>query len=369
MTVATDTLAHRVERAQQLMEEEGIDLLMIGPSSDFRYLTGHAAHTSERLTALLLPWRGRGMIVVPRLEAPLIQDLADRFELVIWDETDSPTARVAEVARDTHAESVAVNDQLWSGFLLRLQKQLPTASYENGTDILSRLRAIKDETELALLREASRRTDEAWEDFCAHETVIGKTERQVGDRLKAVMAKHGMPEIAFCIVASGPNSASPHHYLSDRVIQAGDPIVFDFGGIHEGYFSDITRTPIAGEPSDEIVKVYNIVRQAQQAAFEAIKPGVACQEVDRAARKVITEAGYGEYFIHRLGHGIGLTGHEDPYLVEGNETPMEAGMVFSDEPGIYMAGKFGIRIEDTVVVTPTGAERYNHVTRDIVTLG
>ncbi|HVB64021.1 MAG TPA: Xaa-Pro peptidase family protein [Nitrolancea sp.] len=364
----TDVLVQRVQRAQQLMEEAGIDLLMIGPSSDFRFLTGHAAHLSERLTALLLPWNGRGTIVVPRLEAPLIQHLTDRFDLAIWDETESPTERVAAVARQTHTESVAVNDQLWSGFLLRLQKLLPTASFENGNDILSRLRAVKDEAELALLREASRRTDAAWEDFCANEHVIGRTELEVAERLKALMAKHGMPTVAFCIVASGPNSASPHHHLSDRVIQSGDPLVFDFGGIYEGYFSDITRTPVAGQPSPEYVKIYTIVREAQQAAFESIKPGVACQEVDRAARRVITEAGYGEYFIHRLGHGIGLTGHEDPYLVEGNQEPMQPGMVFSDEPGIYIPGKFGVRIEDTVVVTATGAERYNFVTRDIVSL-
>jgi Xaa-Pro aminopeptidase len=368
MTGNVDALAQRVQHAQQLMEEEGIDLLMIGPSSDFRYLTGHAAHLSERLTALLLPWKGRGTIVVPRLEAPLIQHLTDRFDLAVWDETESPTERVAAVARDSHAECVAVNDQLWSGFLLRLQKLLPTTSYENGNDILSRLRAVKDDAELTLLREASRRTDAAWEDFCANEHVIGRTETEIAERLKAVMAKHGMPIIAFCIVASGPNSASPHHHASDRVVQPGDPIVFDFGGIHEGYFSDITRTPVAGDPSPEYVKVYNIVRQAQQAAFESIKPGVTCQEVDRAARSVITDAGYGEYFIHRLGHGIGLTGHEDPYLVEGNTAPMQSGMVFSDEPGIYIPDKFGVRIEDTVVVTANGAERYNFVTRDIVSL-
>jgi Xaa-Pro aminopeptidase len=351
------------------MEEAGIDLLMIGPSSDFRYLTGHAAHLSERLTALLLPWKGRGTIIVPRLEAPLIQYLTDRFNLSIWDEAESPTARVAEIARESHSESIAVNDQLWSGFLLRLQKQLPTASYDNGSEIVSRLRATKDDAELALLREASRRTDAAWEEFCATAHVIGHTELEVADQLKATMAKHGMPTIAFCIVASGPNSASPHHGAGDRVIQSGDPIVFDFGGIHEGYYSDITRTPVAGDPSPEFVKVYNVVREAQQAAFDAIKPGAACQDVDRAARAVITNHGYGDYFIHRLGHGIGLTGHEDPYLVEGNTAPMQTGMVFSDEPGIYIAGKFGVRIEDTVVVTASGAERYNHVTRDIVSLG
>ncbi len=351
MTANADVFAKRVERAHQLMEETGYDLLVIGPSADFRYLTGHAPHLSERLTALILPWNGKGTIVVPRLEAPLIEDLTDRFDLAVWDETDNPLERVASLARAAHSESVAVNDQLWSGFLLRLQKALPNATYERGNDVLSKLRSVKDEAELEVLREASRRTDAAWEEFCATQRLTGRTERQVAESLKAIMAKHGMPEVAFCIVGSGPNGASPHHNVSDRVIQPGDPVVMDFGGVLDGYYSDITRTPVAGEPHPDFVEIYNVVLQAQQAAFEAIKPGVACQDVDRAARKVITDHGYGEYFVHRLGHGIGLTAHEDPYLVEGNAEPMQAGMVFSDEPGIYIPDRWGVRIEDSVAVT------------------
>jgi Xaa-Pro aminopeptidase len=363
-----DALANRVERAQTLMEKNGIDLLVIGPSSDFCYLTGHAPHLSERLTALILPWQGKGTIVVPRLEAPLMADLTDRFDLAVWDETENPLERVAALARDAHSESVGINEQLWSGFLLRLQKALPNATYQSGSDVLSKLRAVKDEAELELLREASRRTDAAWEEFCATVRLTGRTEREVADRLAALMAKHGIPNVAFNIVASGPNGASPHHHVSDRVIQNGDPVVMDFGGIFEGYYSDITRTPVAGEPDPAFVEIYNLVLEAQQAAFEAIKPGVACQDVDRAARAVITERGYGEYFIHRLGHGIGLTAHEDPYLVEGNTEPVQEGMVFSDEPGIYIPGKWGVRIEDSVAVTKNGAERLNHVTREITSL-
>ena len=368
MPVDLNVLAERIRRAQLVMEESGVDLLMIGPSSDFRYLTGHAPHLSERLTALILPWHGKGTIVVPRLEAPLIQDLHDRFDFAVWDETDDPLERVATVARDAHSENVAVNEQLWSGFLLRLQKQLPNASYRSGNDILSKLRVIKDEAELELLREASRRTDAAWAEFCATERLTGRSEREVADRLRSIMATHGMPEIAFLIVGSGPNGSSPHHRTGDRVIQPGDPVVMDFGGILEGYYSDITRTPVAGEPHPAFVEIYDVVLEAQQAAFDAVKPGVACQEVDRAARSVISTRGFGGYFIHRLGHGLGLSGHEDPYLVEGNTEPMEAGMVFSDEPGIYVPGRWGVRIEDSVAVTETGAERLNHVTRELTTL-
>ena len=368
MTDNADVLSKRVERAQQLMEASGYDLLVIGPSADFRYLTGHSPHLSERLTALILPWNGKGTIVVPRLEAPLIKDLTDRFDLAVWDETDNPLERVAELARQTRSESVGINDQLWSGFLLRLQKALPNATYEPGNAVLSKLRASKDDAELEVLREASRRTDAAWEEFCTTQRLTGRTEREVADSLCAIMAKHGMPEIAFCIVGSGPNGASPHHHLSDRVIQPGDPVVMDFGGILDGYYSDITRTPVAGEPHPDFVEIYNVVLEAQQAAFDAIKPGVACQDVDRAARKVITDHGYAEYFIHRLGHGIGLTAHEDPYLVEGNTELMQVGNVFSDEPGIYIPDRWGVRIEDSVAVTETGAERLNQVSRALTSL-
>jgi len=363
-----DATARRIERAQQLMESSGIDLLVIGPSSDFRYFTGHAPHLSERLTALLVPRTGQGTVVVPRLEAPLLSDLDGRFKLSVWDETESPLARIAQLARDAGTRSVAVNDQLWSGFLLPLQEMLPDADFAAGGGVLSRLRVVKDAEELALLREASRRTDVVWGEFCATASLAGQRETDIADFLRRLMAAHGMPEVAFCIVASGPNSASPHHRNSDRVVQPGDPLVIDFGGLWHGYYSDITRTPVAGEPDPEFARAYEVVLRAQQAAFDAIRPGVACQDVDHAARTVIADAGYGDYFIHRLGHGLGLTGHEEPYLVEGNRTPLEAGMVVSDEPGVYLPGKWGIRIEDSVVVTVDGAERLNHVSRDLESL-
>lgn len=359
----------RIERARNLMRDEGLDMLFIGPSSDFTYFTGHPTRTSERLTALLIPYDGKPTIVVPRLEAPLVSYLGDDYDYEVWEETESPIDRVVDRVRRTGGEAIAINDQIWGGFLVQLQHELPNRSYHRGASVLKQLRSVKDQFELDLLREASRRTDNAWEAFVKNVKVIGRTEHEVADDLKGALADHGMPNVAFCIVASGPNGSSPHHHTADRRIEAGDPIVMDFGGIHEGYFSDVTRTPVAGHiPEDDFTTAYNIVLEAQQAAFEAIAPGVQCQEVDRAARKVITDHGYGEYFIHRLGHGIGMTGHEDPYLVEGNDEQLQAGMVVSDEPGIYIAGKWGIRIEDSVGVTESGAERYNHVSRDITIL-
>ncbi len=359
----------RIQRARDLMRDEGLDMLFIGPSSDFRYFTGHPVKQSERLTALLIPYDGTPTVVVPQLEAPLVAHLGDDFEYEIWTETENPIDRVVERVRRSGSEAIAINDQIWAGFVIQLQHELPNRSYARGVNVLKQLRSVKDQFELDLLKEASRRTDNAWESFIKSVKVIGRTEEEVAEDLKGALADHGMPDVAFCIVASGPNGSSPHHHTADRRIQAGDPIVMDFGGIHEGYFSDVTRTPVAGHvPDDNFTTAYDIVLEAQQAAFEKIAPGVPCQDVDRAARKVITDHGYGDYFIHRVGHGIGMTGHEDPYLVEGNAEPLQAGMVVSDEPGIYMPGKWGIRIEDSVAVTASGGERYNHVSREITIL-
>lgn len=364
-----ETTRRRLARVQELMDGAGVDLLVIGPSADFQYFTGVLPGLSERLTALAIPRGGRPTVVVPRLEAPLLADLGDQFDLAIWDETERPTARIAAMAREQgKVRSVAVNAQLWSVFLLQLEELIPSAAFENATGLLSQLRAVKDAEELEIMREASRRTDAAWVEFCETSRLTGQTEEQVRERLSELMAKHGLPEVAFCIVASGPNGASSHHRTGDRVIEPGDPVVIDFGGYYEGYYSDMTRTPVAGEPHPDFVEIYNVVLAAQQAAFEAIRPGVACQDVDRAARKVITDAGYGEYFIHRVGHGLGMTVHEEPYLVEGNTQLLVEGMVVSDEPGIYIPGKWGVRIEDTVAVTADGAERYNQSPRELTTL-
>ncbi len=365
MTGDSSTAESRLARAQQFMASMAIDLLVIGPSADFRYFTGHAPHPSERITALVVPQSGDASIIVPRLEAPLLAGLEERFRFSIWTETENPVARVIDLATATSAGTIAVNDDFRSGFLLQIQKLAPSLTYRRAAPVLARLREVKDAAELALLREASRRTDSAWEEFIATSMLTGRTERQVAARIRELMAAHGMPVVAFCIVASGPNGASPHHEASDRVIQFGDPVVIDFGGPYQGYYSDITRTVVAGEPEPDFVDVHRIVQAAQQAAFEAIRPGTSCQSVDRAARRVISEQGYGEYFIHRAGHGVGLSEHEAPYLVEGNLQLLEPGMVVSDEPGIYIPGRWGVRIEDTVAVTSEGAERFNQVSREL----
>jgi len=360
--------AARMARARQVMESQGVDHLFVTPSSDLTYLLGYPAHASERLTLLCVPKEGEPFVVAPGLEAMRLRSRSDLLDVHAWDETQSPTELTAQLLEGGKGASIAIADQTWSIFLLRLQAALPDARFVAGNDVLRELRMLKDDHELAIMREASSRTDDAWAEFVATCTVEGRTERDIANDITRLLGEHGMERGGFCIVASGPASASPHHMTSDRVVQRGDSIVCDFGAPLQHYQSDITRTVHVGEPSDEYRRVYDVVLRANRAALAAVRPGVACQEIDRAARAVIEGAGYGEYFIHRLGHGLGLDVHEDPYMVEGNTLPLQPGMVFSDEPGIYIPGRFGIRVEDILVCTPNGAESLNNVSRELTVM-
>jgi Xaa-Pro aminopeptidase len=368
MLEQAEQTARRLARTQELMGELEIDLLVIGPSADFRYLTAIRPYVSERLAALVIPRAGASALVLPALQVPLYAELADRFEHVVWTESEEPIDEVARLASEHGARTIACNDDLWAGFLLKLQERLPGLTYRRGSAVLSRLRSIKDESELGLLREASRRLDAVWEEFCAITTLSGQTEAWVDRRMRDLMVAHGMPDIIWCDIGSGPNGASPVHSGGTRVIESGDPVTIDFAASYQGYYADMCRTPVAGTPDVEVRAVYQAVLDAQQAAFRAIRPGVPCQEIDRVARGIISERGYGDYFWHRVGHGIGLAAHEDPYIVEGNATPLQPGMTFSDEPGVYLPGRFGVRIEDIVVVTAGGAESFNLVSRELICL-
>jgi Xaa-Pro aminopeptidase len=359
------TYVDRLRRTQEELKAQEIDLLLVGPSSDLFYLTGFEAHESERMNLLLVPQVGEPQMVMPALEAPLMKSISELMELPIhsWSETESPSELAAKLAGDVDGKKVAVSNQLWSVFLMRLQEQMHGANWTPATEVMRPLRAKKDSREIELLREVSHRTDDAWHEFITT-SISGLTEAQAMERLVGLMSKRGMPP-SFGICASGPHSASPHHHTGDRVIQLGDTVIFDWGGTLGGYHSDVTRTAHIGEPDEEYRRVYDIVRQANQAALDAVKPGATCESIDRAARAVITDAGYGEYFIHRVGHGLGLDVHEEPYLVEGNTLTLQVGMVFSDEPGIYIEGRFGVRIEVSVVCTATGGERLNEATREL----
>jgi Xaa-Pro aminopeptidase len=360
------TYVDRLQRAQGEMVRQGIDLLVVGPSADLFYLIGNHGHESERLSLLALPREGVPHYVVAALEAPLLDAQRDLLEIVTWKETEDPTAKVAQVAGSAGEGTVACSDQLWSVFTIRLQRAMPHSRWTEGGQLLRPLRMIKDDYELDRLAEAARRTDESWEEFITT-SIGGLTELEVRDRLMSLLAARGLKP-TFCVVGSGPNSASPHHVSGERVISPGDAVVCDWGGTLDGYHADVTRTVSIGEPTAEFVRAYEAVLAANQAAFEAVRPGVACQEIDRAARRVLTEAGYGDAFIHRVGHGLGLSVHEEPYLVEGNALPLAEGMVFSDEPGVYFPGSFGLRIEDTVVCTANGARRLNEATRTLTVM-
>ena len=358
--------ADRLRRAQAELARQGLDWLLVGISADFRYLTGHAGHLSERLTLLTLPREGRPAVVVPRLESFGFASKRDLVDLLIWEETEAPTDLVARRIGEAAGKTLAVGDQLYSVFLLRMQAAMPAATWVSANSVMRPLRVRKDAHELAIMRDVAHRTDDAWHEF-VQGSIAGLTERQVMERLAGLTKARGVEEV-WGICASGPNAASPHHHTGDRVIQPGDSVIFDWGGTLEGYFSDVTRTVHIGEPGEEFRRVYEIVGRANQAALDAVRPGVTCEAIDKAARDLIAAEGYGKAFIHRVGHGLGLEVHEEPYLVAGNRLPLEAGMVFSDEPGIYLEGRFGVRIEDAVVCTETGGERLNEATRELLVL-
>jgi Xaa-Pro aminopeptidase len=283
---------------------------------------------------------------------------------VAWDETDDPYALVA--ARLGDPARVGVADRMWAMQSLRFRDALPGARQELAGRVLRELRMRKSPAEVAALREAGAAID------AVHAQVPGflkpgRTEREVARDIAAAIVDSGHATVDFVIVASGPNGASPHHEVSDRVIQPGEPVVVDIGGMMpSGYCSDSTRTYSVGEPPEEFVAYYEVLQAAQEAGCAAVRPGVTCEAVDAAAREVIADSGYGEYFIHRTGHGIGLEVHEEPYIVAGTTEPLAPGFAFSVEPGIYLPGRHGARIEDIVVCTEDGAERVNNRPRDLI---
>ena len=357
----------RLDRVREQLRANGVDVLLLGPSADLYYLTGFDAHLSERLNLLVVPVEGSPSLVVPVLEAPLIGDARSLVEVHTWVDHEDPQALAAKVIGPLNGKQVAVGNQLWSAFLLRLQQRVPNGSWREASPLMRPLRMVKDEAEIALMAEVSRLTDEAWEEFIGGPPLSGLTEREALRRLVDLTAARGLSDI-WGTCASGPNAASPHHATGSRTIRDGDAVLFDWGGKREGYQSDVTRTIAIGDPGEEFRHVYDVVLRANQATLDAVLPGVPLQDLDRTARRLISEAGYGEAFIHRVGHGLGLEVHEEPYLVEGNDLPLEAGMVFSDEPGVYLEGRFGIRIEDTVVCTGDGGMRLNHARRELTTM-
>ena len=333
--------------------------LLVTPGPDLVWLTGYRPTAiTERLTVLVLRPGHEPTLLVPLLERPDAEGAAGAAALTIRDWTDgSDPYAVARELLDPSA-GYAISDSAWSMHLLGLQQSLPGPRYRAMTQCLPMLRAVKDDNELSRLAAAGAAADATFHEILGVR-FAGRRESEVAADLAALLRQFGHEQVDFTVVGSGPDGANPHHEAGERVIEVGDAVVLDFGGLMNGYGSDTTRTVCVGQPSAELVRVHGIVREAQQAAFEAVRPGVACQEIDRVARAVITAAGYGEQFIHRTGHGIGVTTHEPPYMVEGELQPLEPGMCFSIEPGIYLSGRFGVRIEDIVTVTADGGRRLN----------
>lgn len=354
----SSVLRARLARAKEAAVGTG---LLIAPGSDLRYLLGREGGSLERLTTLVIPADGSPALVVPKLEAPGYADVPTAelgIDVVTWVDGDDPYAVAAE--RLGKPDRVAVSDFTPALHVLALRSALPAAEQVLAGPIVRELRMRKDAAEVDALRKAGAAIDRV------HARVgewlrVGRTEAEVGADIAAAIVEEGHTEADFVIVASGPNSASPHHSLSDRVIEPGDVVVVDIGGpVPEGYNSDSTRTYAVGEPRDaDVAATYEVLRSAQQAAVDAVRPGVSAESIDAAAREVIAAAGFGEFFIHRTGHGIGLDVHEDPYIVSGNGLILEPGMAFSIEPGIYQPGRWGARIEDIVIVTEEGVESVN----------
>jgi Xaa-Pro aminopeptidase len=341
-------------------------VLLLSNGADLPYLTGYEAMPLERLTMLVLPSEGDAVLVVPRLEAPRVVERPDTFSLHPWEETEDPIAIVA--AHVGGARRAAIGDHTWARFVIELQAVLPDVHFRRAVDVTGPLRIVKDESEIEALRAAARAVDEIAGSM-RDVRFSGRREVDVHRELVERMLDAGHERANFAIVATGPNAASPHHDAGDRVIERGDVVLCDFGGTMRGYCSDITRMFSVGEPPVAVRDAYAVLVDAQERGVRAATVGTRCEDVDAAARCVIADAGYGDYFVHRTGHGIGAEAHEDPYVVAGNATALAAGHAFSVEPGIYVPGRFGLRLEDIVVATPDGPVRLNHAARELAIVG
>jgi Xaa-Pro aminopeptidase len=372
-TIPAERYTERLRRASEVTAEHEFDAMLVAVGPDLRYLTGYEALPLERLTMLVIVPEQPPTLVVPRLERGAAEaGLRTDVTILTWDEMRDPYGVVATllVALPGRGNRIAVSDTLWASHLLRLQATLRGTRFEPASPVLRELRMVKDADEIALLRLAAEAADRVVAQIAAG-TLVGRTEADVAREVRERLIAEGHDTAQFAIVGSGPNSASPHHEASDRVIQAGEPIVLDIGGTLSGYGSDVTRTlwvtggDAAKGPDERFRHLFGVLQSAQAASTRAVRPGVACEAIDAAARGPIDAEGYSEAFFHRTGHGIGLEGHEDPYMIAGNTLPLEEGMAFSVEPGIYLVGEYGARIEDIVICGPDGPITLNEVPREL----
>ncbi|MDO8392644.1 MAG: Xaa-Pro peptidase family protein [Actinomycetota bacterium] len=359
----------RLHRARDSMQRAGVDALLVSVGSDLPYLTGYEAMPLERLTMLVVPREGEATLVIPGLEAPRVTAQPGVFTVRPWGETDDPVAIVAGLL--PRPAVAAIGDTMWARFLVELLGHWPSATtgFVRSTTVMNDLRMCKDAAEIAALHAAGAAVDRIAAQLQAGEIpLVGRTEAEVSAELSRRILAEGHDVVNFAIVAAGENAASPHHHPGSRVIRQGEIVLCDFGGTMNGYCSDITRCVHTGPVPADIAEAYAVLHAAHAAGVAAGVVGAACHDVDRAARRVITDAGFGQYFIHRTGHGIGMEAHEDPYMVEGNALPIAAGHAFSVEPGIYLPGKWGMRLEDIVVATADGPLAMNAANHSLVVL-
>jgi len=360
----------RTRAVQRRLQTRGDDAAVLFPSHNLQYTTGFSEEPGERHLLAFLPAEGDPVFLVPELSARQVRQASWIDDVRSWSDTEEPAERVAAVVDDLGLDGghLLVDDTMHARFTQDLREAAPQSTFGLASEVLAPLRVTKDDAELDALRRAAAAADAVVEDLRAlGSDAVGLTETELAGRIEDRLAAHGGTGVSFePIVGAGPNGAMPHHTHGSREIRAGEPVVLDFGTRVDGYPSDQTRTLVfGGDPDERVREVHDIVRRAQQAGVEAVEPGVTADAVDAAAREVIADAGYGEQFVHRTGHGVGLAVHEEPYIVADNDRELEPGMVFSVEPGVYLEGEFGVRIEDLVVVTADGCERLNETERTI----
>jgi Xaa-Pro aminopeptidase len=358
VTTPSAARRERLTRVRRAMADQGVDALLLSLGADLPWLSGYEAMPLERLTMLVVPADAPATLVVPELEAARVEPDDEVFTLLPWSEGHDPVAIVAGLVGSR--SSVAISDRSWATFLVGLQAVLLRVTWSVSSAVTGPLRAVKDEAEIAALTAAAAAADRVADQLLAGDIpLIGRTEAEVSADIGRRLLAEGHHRVNFAIVGSGPNSASPHHDAGSRRISAGEVVLCDFGGTMAGYCSDMTRTVVTGTPDPEFAELYAVVEGAQAAGVAAAEVGRSCESVDRASRVPIDDAGYGKAFLHRTGHGIGLEEHEDPYIIEGNATDLVPGHAFSVEPGIYLPGRFGARIEDIVVATEGGPVALN----------
>jgi Xaa-Pro aminopeptidase len=356
----------RIRRLQEQMKLKTVDLVSIAPTANMRYLTGFTPHPDERFCSLLVSQESY-RFVVPDLNAGQVETHTG-MDVMRWSDTQGP-----EVALETalsglglSAGSVlAADDSMRTDFLLRIQDALlPRKSIPAGV-LLNSLRIIKTPEEIQTLSQAAALADRAMA-VGIQACQPGVSERQVAFKIAAYFMENGAQNVDFTIVASGPNGAFPHHEVSDRLMQRGDTVILDIGATFNDYKSDITRVVHLGQPPQKVLDVYSAVLKANRAGSAAALPGTKASQIDQASRSSLANDGLDEYFVHRTGHGLGMEGHEPPWITSTNETILQAGMVFSVEPGVYLPGKFGVRIEDIVTVTDNGCQLLTGFSHELV---